>query len=273
MGKHFVFVHFSIQQHVLGSHSQIFAQAGLCLCVYQTMCAHPLVAICTTSQQAAVPAAPSIWLWRLATLVTCRCCPWDKWNLTSVSGPPCTLCRWRCNQLSWPLNGSDCSSILKQTGEQIPIDFYTEVWLGITALCSFIIVLLFYISPLKVFRYSCWAINMTDYKFFKLHCKETVFQHLKQAIKAAVELLFSELPRHKWKQFICVKEEACDTLSHMPVTSEKAHCILEVKIRLIVAQSMPCPVSFPRRSSFHSLAKSEPFLYTWWKCQDIFSSF
>lgn len=112
-------------------HTQIFARAGQCLrssvCVYQTMCAHPLVAICSTSQQAAVLAAPSIWLLRSAVLVTCPRCPWGKWNLTLVSSPLHTVCRWRCNQLSLPLNGTDCSSNLKQTGEQNSNCFYTEI--------------------------------------------------------------------------------------------------------------------------------------------------
>lgn len=46
----------------------------------------------------------------------------------------------------------------------------------------------------------------------------------------------------------------------------------QAQIRLIVAQSMSCPVSFPRHSSFHSVAESEPCLYTWWKCQHISGS-
>lgn len=137
-------------------HTQIFARAGRCLrssvCVYQTMCAHPLVAICSTSQQAAVVAAPSIWLSRSAVLVTCPRCPWGKWNLTLVSSPLHTLCRWRCNQLSLPLNRTDCSSNLKQTGEQNSNCFYTEIWFRVTTLLPLIIILLFHTSPFKEFR-------------------------------------------------------------------------------------------------------------------------
>lgn len=44
------------------------------------------------------------------------------------------------------------------------------------------------------------------------------------------------------------------------------------QIRLIVAQSMSRPVSFSRRSSFHSVAESEPFLSTWSKCQHFYDS-
>lgn len=123
------------------------------VCVYQTMCAHPLVAICTTSQQAAVLAAPSIWLLRSAVLITCRICPCSKLDLTSVSSPPNTLCRWRCNQLSWPLNGADCSNTLKQTGEHnsncflyqdtvrdnnpVFFDYYPVLFLFLSWICAY----------------------------------------------------------------------------------------------------------------------------------------
>lgn len=128
------------------------------VCVYQTMCAHPLVAICTTSEQAAALPAPSIWLLRSAILVTCQHCPCSKWNLTSVSSPPHTLCRWRCNQLSWPLNGADCSSTLKQTGEQNSNCFLYQDMVRDNNL-----VLSDYHAALFSFSFECEWIQLTGY--------------------------------------------------------------------------------------------------------------
>lgn len=174
------------------------------------MCAHPLVAICTTSQQAAVLAAPSIWLLRSAVLVTCRRCPWGKWNLTLVSSPPRTLCRWRCNQLSRPLNGADCSSTLKQTGEQNSNCFlYRDVVRDNSPA--------FFDYHPVIFLFLLWMCANTDDRLLiwmtlQILHRCTVRIHLfifgRLARRAEVQILFSELPRCKWKQFICVRQEA-----------------------------------------------------------------
>lgn len=50
----------------------------VCVCELQTVCAHPLAAICSTSQQAAALTTPSIWLLRSAIPVTRWCCPQSK---------------------------------------------------------------------------------------------------------------------------------------------------------------------------------------------------
>lgn len=125
----FTFVCFSIQQHVLGSWSQIFAWAGLCLQSYLCVCVFIKRCVCS-------PTCSDLrrrWTSSLTfdyrgqpSSQTCQRCPCSKWDLTWVSSPAHTLCRWRCNQLSRPLNGPDWSSTLKQTGEQDPNCFFYQ---------------------------------------------------------------------------------------------------------------------------------------------------
>lgn len=187
-------------------HTQIFARAGRCLrssvCVYQTMCAHPLVAICSTSQQAAVVAAPSIWLSRSAVLVTCPRCPWGKWNLTLVSSPLHTLCRWRCNQLSLPFKWDWLFQQFKTNrGTELQLLLYWDMVRGDHAASIDHHPALSYVSFQRVQMHLIWMISQI------LHAVVwgDTFSY---GNKSSRTDLISELPSHKWRQFICVGQEA-----------------------------------------------------------------
>lgn len=225
------------------------------VCVYWTMCAHPLVAICATSQQAAVLTASSIWLLRSAVLVPCSRCPWSKWKLTSVSSPPHALYRWRCDQLSWPLNGTDCSSTLKQTGTEFQLLFVPRYGQGWQPCFLWLSSCWFLFFSLYVCRYSWKVINMNDSN--PSHC----------SVKKHFSSLRGKQEEQTNKSYFLNCQGISESNSFVsdgrqwyfePLATDFRESPLytlhhsEARIRLIVAQSMSWPVSFSRRSSFHS---------------------